>query len=129
MRGLSLRLVADLKEARERLKQGPTNSSRPPSSRAPWDRGETVVEPDEAEACSAVAAEPAEATATTGQSAAVDTAAPLAAVKAARKAGKQPGARGWAGPRSSRRRRRSPTIPMFGPAVGRELVEAVGAVA
>ena len=83
--GLSLRLLADLKEVRERLNKGPTNSSRPPSSRAPWDRGETVVEPDEAEACSAVAAEPAEATAATGQA---------AAVKAARKAGKQPGAPG-----------------------------------
>ena len=37
LRGLSLRLLADLKEARERLNQGPTNSSRPPGSRAPWD--------------------------------------------------------------------------------------------
>jgi len=40
LRGLSLRLLADLKEAREQLNQGPTNSSRPPSSRAPWARGE-----------------------------------------------------------------------------------------
>ena len=39
LRDLSLRLLADLKEARERLNQGPTNSSRPPSSRAPWERG------------------------------------------------------------------------------------------
>ena len=38
LRGLSLRLVEDLKEARERLRQNPTNSSRPPSSRAPWER-------------------------------------------------------------------------------------------
>ena len=40
--GLSVRLLADLKEARERLNQGPTNSSRPPSSRAPWERGARV---------------------------------------------------------------------------------------
>jgi len=38
LRGLSLRLLEDLKEARERLGQNPTNSSRPPSSQAPWDR-------------------------------------------------------------------------------------------
>ncbi|MBK1650307.1 IS66 family transposase [Rhabdochromatium marinum] len=38
LRGLSLRLLDDLKEARERLRQNPTNSSRPPSSRALWDR-------------------------------------------------------------------------------------------
>ena len=33
--GLSMRLLADLREARKRLNQGPTDSSRPPSSRAP----------------------------------------------------------------------------------------------
>jgi len=38
LRGLSVRLLADLKEAHERLNQTPTNSSRPPSSRAPWER-------------------------------------------------------------------------------------------
>ena len=38
LRGLSLRLLEDLKEARERLRQNPANSSRPPSSRAPWER-------------------------------------------------------------------------------------------
>ncbi len=38
LRGLSLRLLADLKEAWDRLNQGPENSSRPPSSRVPWDR-------------------------------------------------------------------------------------------
>ncbi len=38
LRGLSSRLLADLKEAWDRLNQGPENSSRPPSSRAPWDR-------------------------------------------------------------------------------------------
>jgi hypothetical protein len=33
---VSLRLLKDLKEARERLNQNPDNSSRPPSSRDPW---------------------------------------------------------------------------------------------
>lgn len=35
LRHLSSRLLTDLQEARERLNQGPTNSSRPPSSQAP----------------------------------------------------------------------------------------------
>ncbi len=34
LRDLSLRLLADLQKARERLNQGPTNS------RAPWERGD-----------------------------------------------------------------------------------------
>ena len=38
LRRLSVQLLEDLKEARDRLNQGPDNSSRPPSSRAPWER-------------------------------------------------------------------------------------------
>ena len=38
LRGLSAKLLDALKEARDRLNQGPENSSRPPSSRVPWDR-------------------------------------------------------------------------------------------
>ncbi len=38
LRVLSVKLLEDLKDARDRLNQGPENSSRPPSSRAPWDR-------------------------------------------------------------------------------------------
>lgn len=34
-------LCADLMEAQDRLNQNPTNSSRPPSSRAPWERSAT----------------------------------------------------------------------------------------
>jgi transposase len=34
--GVSIRLLNDLKEARDRLNQNPGNSSRPPSSRDPW---------------------------------------------------------------------------------------------
>ncbi len=36
---LSLKLLADLKESRDRLNQDPDNSSRPPSSRLPWEGG------------------------------------------------------------------------------------------
>lgn len=42
-RSLSVKLLADLKTAHERLDQDPNNSSRPPSSRGPWegeDRGD-----------------------------------------------------------------------------------------
>ena len=58
LRALSKRLLSDLKEARERLNQSPENSSRPPSSRAPWERGGQslalgVEEEDDASAGSA----------------------------------------------------------------------------
>ena len=48
LRGLSMRLLADLKETWDRLNQGPENSSRPPSSRAPWERkgGERASDDD-----------------------------------------------------------------------------------
>ena len=38
VKNLSITLLNDLKEARERLNQNPKNSSRPPSSEAPWDK-------------------------------------------------------------------------------------------
>ncbi|HPE72433.1 MAG TPA: hypothetical protein PK018_09740 [Candidatus Competibacter sp.] len=51
LRGLSVRLLADLKDARDRLNQGPDNSSRPPSGRAPWDRpGDGELKSDAADA-------------------------------------------------------------------------------
>jgi hypothetical protein len=42
------RLLLELREARDRLNQSPSNSSKPPSSRAPWDspsRGDKADEP------------------------------------------------------------------------------------
>ena len=36
LRGLALTLLTDLKEAHDRLRQDPSNSSRPPSSQPPW---------------------------------------------------------------------------------------------
>ena len=44
---LSVRLLEDLKEARERLNQNPSNSSRPPSSQAPWFRAQEDEEDTE----------------------------------------------------------------------------------
>ncbi len=44
---LSTKLLNDLKEARERLNQGPSNSSRPPSSQAPWESSEERKEEGE----------------------------------------------------------------------------------
>ena len=38
LRRLSIKLLYDLKEARERLRQSSRNSSRPPSSDLPWDK-------------------------------------------------------------------------------------------
>ena len=46
LRTLSLKLLADLKEARDRLNQSPDNSSRPPSSRAPWEGADTEPQDD-----------------------------------------------------------------------------------
>jgi hypothetical protein len=49
LRSLSAKLLADLKAAHERLDQNPNNSSRPPSSRAPWegeDRGDRPNQPE-----------------------------------------------------------------------------------
>jgi hypothetical protein len=55
-RALLGRALEDLKTARERLAQNPSNSSRPPSSGAPWegrDDSEASPEPTPAEAASA----------------------------------------------------------------------------
>ena len=41
LRSLSGKLLADLKEAHDRLNQNPSNSSRPPSTRAPWEKDDS----------------------------------------------------------------------------------------
>ncbi len=68
-------------------------------------------------------------TATTGQSAAVDTAAPLAAVKAARKAGKQPGAPGVGLTQVFTAQEEIPHYPDVCAGCGQVLADPVGAVA
>ena len=94
LRNLSLRLLADLQEARERLNQGPTNSSRPPSSRAPWER-ENITVPTDDNGTSVT--ETAEAPPTV--EAIPTTGAPPATTPTVnappRKPGKQPGAPGF----------------------------------
>jgi len=104
LRALSVKLLSDLKLAHERLEQSPRNSSRPPSSVAPWERGgggvDAPVEPpadDEAtgeteHASEAEAADP---------SASGDPSAAQAAQTASadeeptpRRAGRRPGAPG-----------------------------------
>jgi len=47
LRRLSVKLLYDLKEARERLRQTSRNSSRPPSSDLPWDKTNTGEEGQE----------------------------------------------------------------------------------
>jgi len=49
LRHLSIKLLNDLKEARERLSQNSHNSSRPPSSGAPWDKVPTDQPNDQAQ--------------------------------------------------------------------------------
>ena len=44
LRLLSGKLLADLKEAHDRLNQSPSNSSRPPSTRAPWEKADSGLE-------------------------------------------------------------------------------------
>jgi transposase len=57
-RALLIKALEDLKAARERLAQNPTNSSRPPSTRAPWEQAEAQgQEPEEAPVVSAQGAD------------------------------------------------------------------------
>jgi hypothetical protein len=62
---LSTKLLHDLKEAREQLNQNSSNSSKPPSSRHPWETAPTVT-PAEAPKADAATEEPAESPDTSG---------------------------------------------------------------
>jgi transposase len=57
LRLLSGKLLADLKEAHDRLNQNPSNSSRPPSTRAPWDKDDSGVDEKRAPQAAEVEAE------------------------------------------------------------------------
>ena len=94
VRALSGKLLDDLKEALDRLNQGPDNSSRPPSSRAPWDRPGDGLESDAAAdaADDGPESEPADAKPEPAERPSAE--AKPAKVPAARKPGKQPGAPG-----------------------------------
>lgn len=94
--GLSTKLVEDLKEARERLNQTPSNSSRPPSSQAPWVRDEAPEDEDEESPPQAPGDEPA-AQAESGEKAQGSVSEPggQQTCPPARKPGKQKGAAGY----------------------------------
>ncbi len=89
---LLVRALAELRKSRDRHNQMPSNSSKPPSSRAPWEstRSDTTAEAPSSEASMA-----------TGAAKPAGTAKPATAPQApsgkstARKAGKQPGAKGF----------------------------------
>lgn len=133
LRGLSMRLLADLKEAWDRLNQGPENSSRPPSRRAPWERKGGGRESDagaEAEAADGdlepapVAAKPAEAQPAEAQPAEAQP----AQTPAARKPGKPPGAPGIGRTQVFQANAEQAHYPDTGAGCGRPL-EPAGAVA
>jgi len=107
LHALSVKLLADLKLAHARLDRNPRNSSRPPSSMAPWERaGEHAAEPGAAddrgadEADSAVEAEADEVPGGEEACAAQPPAPPPAPaeptgeVRAPRRPGQRPGAPG-----------------------------------
>ena len=97
LRSLSKRLLADLKEARERLKQSPETSSRPPSSREPWQLSQPRDEPSE----DASAPEESEPPASTAPSAEelpnqdAATSAEAGDTRQPKKAGRRPGSEGY----------------------------------
>jgi hypothetical protein len=139
LRVLSVKLLEDLKEAWDRLNQGAENSSRPPSSRAPWERKSGGQQPDEdpesgdrepeAAAAQPVAAQPEETPsgeAKPAEAKAVEV--PPAAVKSARKAGKQPGALGIGRTQVFQAHDEQPHYPDVCAGCGRVL-ERAGAVA
>jgi hypothetical protein len=107
VRFLAIKLLNDLKEARERLNQNSQNSSRPPGSEAPWDKGSNDSDADQEEddeAGGVLSSEevPAErAPDSSGSSdedpAPTQTSEALAKSETenARKPGKQPGAQGF----------------------------------
>lgn len=94
LRQVSTRILQDLKEARDRLNQTPDNSSRPPSSRAPWEKGrakaqEPVAGKVEGEAETEMAGEAGPSAAACGPAQGGQPAEPK------KKPGKQPGAKGF----------------------------------
>lgn len=60
---VSKRLLADVKSLQDRLNQNPSNSSRPPSSRAPWDKAPASAQKQDTSPPDGPAAEPAAPTA------------------------------------------------------------------
>ena len=109
LRRLSVKLLYDLKEARERLRQTSRNSSRPPSSDLPWDKADSNDEDphrqqgqDELAGVDDHTQDTEEASKTVPEERTQDEANEIQQTKemedeanAGRKAGKQPGAPGY----------------------------------
>lgn len=97
---LLARALAELRKSRDRLNQSPTNSSKPPSSRAPWDMARGGYEApsethDKAPIVGPTTSAVADAKPKAAASSATTTATPASAKPAAKKAGKQVGAKGF----------------------------------
>ena len=96
LRRLSVKLLNDLKEAREQLKQSSRNSSRPPSSDSPWDRlAQDEPEDPEVNERPTDDEKPAENKAPTPVKQDADRASDTIPDETQRKPGKQPGAAGY----------------------------------
>ena len=95
LRTLVLRLLEDLKEARERLNQNPSNSSRPPGSQEPWIVAEIEDEETEKEYDCEKDNSLNEASSDDERKDKTDQESKRKESKKSRKAGKQKGAQGF----------------------------------
>lgn len=93
LRRLSIKLLNDLKEARERLSQNSRNSSRPPSKEAPWDKSSTDKADDSTKETTDKQTEPEDPAKVPPSK--KDQPQPSDENQTARKPGKQPGAQGF----------------------------------
>jgi len=107
LRVLSAKLLADLKAAHERLDQNPSNSSRPPSSRVPWDRGESEQGRGKAQAGASTTQHPE-------RNDDPDQGSPAAAERASAQTGSEGGASKTQEAKSSPRPGRQPGAPGHG---------------
>lgn len=95
LRGVAEKLLLDLKAARELARQTPQNSSRPPSSRAPWEYGAADAAPEESDETPS-RGDPAEGSSSAAVEGEPKATGDVRKAEAApgRKAGKQPGSPG-----------------------------------
>lgn len=124
LRSLSGKLLSDLKEARERLNQNSQNSSRPPSSQAPWER----PSPSESEAAEATEDGPPPAPSERTPDTATQRSLPEAGAESKARAGKQPGSKGVGRAAPDRVDRQESHEPETCAGCGESLGEIAGAV-
>ena len=94
LRRLSIKLLTDLKEARERLNQNSHNSSRPPSSEAPWEKDTQKDSGNDSEEVQEDTSDKKELP-PTEKTNKPSTESPKNETEEPRKPGKQPGAKGF----------------------------------